>query len=263
GALLGSIICKLLCVVGFSFLLGGFRYKEQSYSENTVHTCMNVLLLASACVLLPSTVAYIDLPAIQAIYLSRYIAIIVACTYPLYLWFQLHTHKSLFQREEFEDEVEGKVEPMSFKSLVLLVVFLTYLIGECSDALIDGIEPLTMRFGFSQLFVGLVLLPLVNSIGELIQGVKLALKNEMDLSLTVTIGSCLQTALFMIPLMVLLGWALNVPVTLAFPGAQAISFILSVLVVQAVTSDRKSNWFEGVLLLTLYGTICFLFLYCL
>jgi len=179
---------------------------------------------------------------------SRGTAIVLIILYITYLLFQLYTHKSLFEESESEEEI-AKVHPAVSISLL---VFVTVLVGICSEFLVGSIEGIIEATPLTETFTGLILLPIVGNAAEHLTAVSVAYKNKMDLSIGVAIGSSVQIALLVTPVLVIIGWCIDMPMSLYFEPFQTVIMFMSVLVVYAVVNDGESNWMEGVMLLGIY-----------
>ena len=121
-----------------------------------------------------------------------------------------------------------------------------------SELLVDSLEAATEELGFSRLFTGVILLPIIGNAAEHATAVTVALKNKMDLSMSVAVGSSLQVALFVAPVLVIVGWMIGQPMDLDFNPFELVAVAVSVLIVNSISSDGKSNWLEGTLLLATY-----------
>jgi Ca2+:H+ antiporter len=195
--------------------------------------------------------------------LSRGTAIILLILYVLYLIFQLKTHAGLFDAEnQATDDEDGHAEEpqMSPWAATLVLVVTTVAVAICAEYLIDSIDSIVATAHISKTFIGLILLPIVGNAAEHVTAVVVALKDKMDLALGVAIGSSMQIALLVTPLLVILGWIIDQPMTLHFETFETVVFFVSVLVVTYVIQDGKSNYLEGAMLLGLYIIIALAFL---
>jgi Ca2+:H+ antiporter len=176
--------------------------------------------------------------------LSRGTSIILLILYLLYLYFQLFSHHSLFAdvSEDDDDEAGSTLSPIS-AGIALVVV--TLLVAVCADYLVDSIDAIVETAGISETFVGLILLPIVGNAAEHVTAVIVASKGKMDLAINVAIGSSMQIALFVTPFLVILGWCIGRPMSLRFETFETVVFFLSVLVVNYLIQDGKSNYLEG------------------
>ncbi|BAT53623.1 Calcium/proton exchanger [Nostoc sp. NIES-3756] len=257
----GSIIGNLLLVMGLSMLLGGLRYKEQTFQPIVARVNASAMNLAVIAILLPTAMNYtakgIGEQTLQ--YLSLAVAIILIFVYALTLLFSMKTHAYLYEVGIVEtEEQESHEKPnMLLWSIVLLVC--TLLVAVESELLVDALEVATSQLGLTALFTGVILVPIVGNAAEHATAVTVAMKDKMDLSVSVAVGSSLQIALFVAPVLVIAGWILGQPMDLDFQPFELVAVVVSVLIANSISSDGKSNWLEGTLLLAAYAVLGFAF----
>jgi Ca2+:H+ antiporter len=143
----------------------------------------------------------------------------------------------------------------STRKAVIILLLATIAVGWVSDLLVASIEPVALRLGLTQLFIGVVVVALVGNAAEHTSAIVVAAKNQMDLTLQISIGSATQIAMFVAPVLVLISVFFNQPMNLVFNSFELVAIILSVLIVNQVVGDGESNWFEGLQLLLAYGII--------
>lgn len=265
----GSIIGNLLLVMGAAMLLGGLRYKEQAFQPTAARLNASVMNLAVIAILLPTAVDYTSsgLGEETLQQLSVAVAVVLMAVYGLTLLFSMKTHAYLYdvgvvelageESQEMATPVQEAKAP-KFSSLwlwvtVLLVVTLGVAVE--SELLVDSLEEATAELGLSRLFTGVILLPIIGNAAEHATAVTVALKDKMDLSMSVAVGSSLQIALFVAPLLVIIGWLIGEPMDLDFNPFELVAVVVSVLIVNSISSDGKSNWLEGILLLATYAIL--------
>ncbi|CAL1716535.1 unnamed protein product [Somion occarium] len=177
----------------------------------------------------------------------------------------LESNRTLSVHEEAHEEVheEDEVEKpsMSVTLTVVLLVVVTVLVAVTAEFLVRSIDGLTASGHISKEFVGVILLPIVGNAAEHVTAVTVSVKDKLTLSLGVAVGSSIQIALFVIPFIVTLGWIIGKPLTLLFDPFESIVMFLSVIVVNYVVQDGKSNWLEGMLLMCLYVILAVVFWY--
>lgn len=185
--------------------------------------------------------------------LSRGTAIILLLLYVLYLFFQLKTHADFFDEERQDEEEEGDagkiLQPIPAG---IALVFVTLIVAVCAEYLVGSIDAIVETAHISKTFIGLILIPIVGNAAEHATACIVAYKNKMDLAINVAIGSSLQIALFVTPFLVILGWIINKEMSLQFEGFETVVFFLSVLVVNYLIQDGKSNYLEGAMCLGTY-----------
>lgn len=265
----GSIISNLLLVMGFSMLLGGLRFKEQDFQPTAARMNASVMNLAVISLLVPTAVQYtssgIEESLLQT--LSIAVAIVLILVYVLTLLFSMKTHAYLYDVSvaDLESEEEGgggedHEKPNVWLWIGVLLVVTLFVALE-SDLLVDSLEEATSALGLTALFTGVILLPIIGNAAEHATAVTVAMKNKMDLSVSVAVGSSLQIALFVAPVLVIAGLFLGQPMDLNFNPFELVAVMIAVLVANSVSSDGKSNWLEGGLLLATYTILGFAFFF--
>lgn len=181
--------------------------------------------------------------------LSRGTAVILLILYVMYLAFQLKTHAKLFDPENqaADDTPEGEIQgpQMSPVAATIVLIVVTVVVAICAEYLVDSIDSTVETAHISKTFIGLILLPIVGNAAEHVTAVVVAFKDKMNLAMGVAIGSSMQIALLVTPFLVILGWAINQPMSLHFETFETVIFFLSMLVVTYVIQDGKSNYLEG------------------
>jgi len=176
--------------------------------------------------------------------------------YVAYLVFQLKTHNYLFVAPEDDEVEEAKMSTISAGSALLIVTIIT---SFCADYLVASIEETANRYHIPKPFIGLVLLPIVANAAEHVTSVWMAMKGKMELTIGICVGSSIQIAAFVIPLLVIIGWISGHELTLFFADFETVILFVSVLLVNILIQDGKSNYMEGLLLITLYLVIALAF----
>jgi len=279
-SMLGSILSNLVFVLGFCFFFGGLRHHEQEFNTTAAQTSASLMAIATSSLLLPaafvasvnSSSSYTSPADLQrdVLGISRSTSIILLFIYGGYLYFQLKTHPDLFVEPKLiretdegdelkEDEKEESKLPVWMAAVLLLVV--TVLVAFCAEFLVGAIDEIVIQWGLTETFIGLILLPIVGNAAEHVTAVTCAMKNKMDLAIGVALGSSMQIALFVTPLLVIIGWIINVEMTLYFNVYETAVMFISVLIVNYLISDGKSNYLEGLMLLSVYVIIAISFFY--
>ncbi|KAK5452027.1 hypothetical protein LTS15_007750 [Exophiala xenobiotica] len=153
-----------------------------------------------------------------------------------------------------EEVVETK-EHLSRTSAIILLLSSTALVALCAEFLVGSIDYLVSNTGVSQAFVGLIILPIVGNAAEHVTAVTVAAKNKMDLAINIALGSSIQIALFVTPLMVILGWIIKTDMSLYFSLFETVSLFASAFIVSFLMIDGRSNYLEGALLIAAYVII--------
>ena len=259
-SLIGSILGNLLLVMGLAFVWGGIHHSEQKYSETQVSSNGSLLLLSMIVLVIP-TVFHSSVGGeggdSRVLDLSHIAAAILLMVYGLFLLFQFRTHVHLFATDGSHHE-----EPeMTQRDSIILLVVATVLVSWMAEILVHSVESAAEDFGLPHLFIGVILLPLFGNAAEHFTAVTVAGKDKMDLSFAISMGSSTQIAVFIAPLMVIIAWALGVPLTFEFGILETVSAFLAVLIVNSIAADGKSNWLEGAMLLSSYAVLAAAFLF--
>ncbi|MBW4660867.1 MAG: calcium/proton exchanger [Drouetiella hepatica Uher 2000/2452] len=252
----GTIISNLLLVMGLSMFLGGLRYKEQEFKPVVARVNGSTMTLAVVAIVLPATVISTSnvVDSLSISRLSTTVAIVMIAVYLMTLLFSLKTHSYLYEVGVVELEGEGEAHAEKPNLLLWIGVLLVATIGVAfeSEIFVGAVEEATAGLGLTPLFTGVILLPLVGGAAEYVTAVTVALKNNMDLSVSVAMGSSLLVALLVAPMLVLVGQAIGQPMDLNFNLFEVIAVVIAVAVANLISLDGRSNWLEGVLLLATY-----------
>lgn len=267
-SLAGSIIGNLLLVMGLSMFLGGLRYKEQEFQPIVARVNASSMNLAVIAMLLPTALNFsaigISQPVLQQ--LSVAVAIVLITVYGLTLLFSMRTHHYLYDAGMAQQELEAMAEEnlatpeeqphqVNLGLWIAVLLVCTVLVAVESELLVDSLEEATHLLGLTALFTGVILLPIVGNAAEHATAVTVAMKDKMDLSVSVSVGSSLQIALFVAPVLVIAGWLLGQPMDLNFNVFELVAVTVSVLITNSISSDGRSNWLEGILLLAAYTVL--------
>jgi len=263
----GSILSALLLLLGLAMLTGGLRYKEQEFKPILAKVNGSSMTLAAIAIALPTMVIdtsnIVDAIAIRN--LSLVVSAILIVVYGLTLLFSLKTHSYLYEVGLADEGVEGIDGSPSFpesepsqnrksKLWIWIVVLLasTVAVAFESDLFVGVIESQTQRFGLTPLFTGVILLPLISDVAGYVIVVRLALKNQMDLTVATATGDSLLVALFVAPVLVFVGQAIGQPIDLNFNTFEVIALAIAVAVTNLISFGGRSNWLDGTLLLATY-----------
>jgi Ca2+:H+ antiporter len=247
----GAIVGNILLVLGAAMLAGGLRHREQSFNPAGARSQATMLTLAAIALVLPAAfqVAAGTTPETLG-YLSISISVVLLLVYALFLGFTLVTHKALFAGSHEVEEGKAKA---SVSRAALELALATAAIAWISEIMVGAIEPTAHEFGLSNVFVGVFVVAIVGNAAEHATAISAAMKNRMDLSLSIAIGSSVQVALFVAPFLVLMSLVLGpAPMDLAFPAGLVLIVLLSVLITGQVAGDGRSDWLKGVQLLAVY-----------
>lgn len=263
-SLTGSIIGNLLLVLGASAFAGGLRFSHQRFNKIAARVSATAMSMGAAALIIP-TVFHVTANARPGGWsaaaeqkLSLAIAVVLFLTYVATLLFSLKTHKALFVGQS---EAEKHEPTSSLARAVMLLGMATILIAFLSEFLVGSIEAARQSLGLTQTFVGVIVVALVGNAAEHTTAVWAALKNKMDLSLNIAVGSSLQIALFVTPMLVFASYAFSRPMDLEFSLPEIVAMAVAIWIAQQISGDGESNWLEGVQLLSVYVIMAILFFF--
>ena len=254
----GSIIGNLLLVLGGAIFAGGLKYKIQTFNKTMARASAATLLLAVIALIIPAIFLQSSPKAGGRIIeeLSIVVAIFMLVVYFSGLLFTLHTHKHLNK----EDEPSGGPN-WSMRKSILILLAATLAVAWMSEILVGAVEPIIKHLGWTELFIGVIVVAIIGNAAEHSSAVMMATKNKMDIALQISIGSATQIVMFVAPLLVLVSLLFKEPMSLVFNTFELVAIILAVLISNLVTADGESNWLEGVQLLMAYAIMAVAFFF--
>jgi Ca2+:H+ antiporter len=261
-SLVGAILANLLLALGVAFLLGGLRHRDQRFNPGAGRAYSTMMFLAAVSLAVPAAFSRYFAPqgvVRQEQMLNLGVAGLLLLAYGLYLFFSLKTHPGAFASAESEEGGhEGEHWGMPRAIGVLLIA--SVLAAWMSEILVGAAEATGKALGMTQIFIGIVFLAIVGGAAESGSAIAMARKNKMDLSVGIALGSCIQIALFVAPVLVLASYFIAPqPLDLAFTRSEIGSLFIAVLIGAMVCGDGQSNWYKGIQLLTIYGIIALMF----
>ncbi|KAB8314017.1 calcium/proton exchanger [Tolypothrix campylonemoides VB511288] len=257
-SLTGSIIANLLLALGLAILFGGLRFTEQSFQPAVARLNGSSLTLAVIVLLTPAAIQFTSdgLPPSTLNYFSYAASILLLIFYSLMLLFSMKTSTPTdFLGDAEHDTNESNSHKVNLGLQVAVLLTCTLGLVFVSDILVESLEQAISTLGLTSLFTGVILIPLFGGFVEYITCITFAIKNKMDLAVAVAIGSSLQIALFVAPILVLVGWVLGQPMNLSFNPFELVAVAMAVLITNSISNDGRSNWLEGVLLLITYTVL--------
>ncbi|MDQ4121332.1 MAG: calcium/proton exchanger [Acidobacteriota bacterium] len=275
----GSIIGNILLVLGLSLLAGGAKFERQTFNRTAASVSATALTLGAVALLIPTIFHQVaaQVPVAQGGWtpekeqsLSLAIAIVLFATYALMLLFSLVTHKQLFVGEQEQGaaavgaelnqiEAEQHHEPWSVKRAVLTLLIATAFVALISEFLVGAVEGARETLGLTEVFVGVIIVAIIGNAAEHSSAILMAIRNKMDLSIGIAVGSSLQIALFVAPLLIFASYLFGRPMNLEFTVPEVVAVFAAILIVEQICSDGESNWVEGVQLLSVYAILGILF----
>jgi Ca2+:H+ antiporter len=263
----GSIVGNLLLVLGASLLIGGLKNGVQHYDAQATGMNAASLILATIGLIVPATFAMLigggegtapgdpEFFRIEALTVGT--AILLLATYIAQTWFFLRSPESPTATHGQEEEVAEWSWRVSLAVLIASAAALTF----ASEVLVHNLEPAVASLGISEFFIGIILIPLIGNLAEHVVGVTLAYKNKMDFSLITSIGSATQIALFAAPVLVFFGLAVGNPLTLVFTPLEVVGVAVGVFIASYIALDGRSNWVEGLQLMSVYFIVAIAFFF--
>ena len=268
----GAILGNILLIFGLSILAGGFKYKEQFFNRENVGLQSSMLFLAIIGLAVPTVLANtVNLEdggggdgvnienQVSVQILSDLLAFLLLAVYIAGIIFTFFTHKQIFtqsvskeHRQEEEEIKENHITHWSKKKSFLLLGLSMAGVIVVSEILVGSVEATTEEFGFGELFVGAIIVGIVGNAAEHSSAIILARKGKIDLSIGIAAGSGTQIALFVVPILVIAGIIMNKPFTLVFTLFELATIFLAAIILNLISHDGKSNWFEGVMLTVVY-----------
>ena len=247
-SLVGAILANLLLALGLAFFLGGLRHRDQSFRPEAARAYISMMLLAVTSMAVPSALRAGSGGSGLADerHLELAVALVLLATYGLYVFFMLKTHKHLFATEGGQ-EGHGEDGPRwSVARALATLAVASVLAALMSEVLVGAAEGTGQALGLSKAFIGLVFLAIVGGAAESGSAMAMGRANRMDLAVGIAVGSCIQIALFVAPLLVLVSYAVAPqPLLLLLPRTLVVTTFIAVLVAAVVIGDGRSNWFKG------------------
>jgi len=262
-SIIGAILANLLLALGLSFLLGGIRYHTQKYNPVAARAYSTMMLIAVISLIVPSAFSRSFAPDStirQEQFLNVGVAVVLLLTYGFYLLFALKTHPGSFASVDTESDAHEHAKQWSVARAVGALLGASALAAWMSEILVSAAEGTGKSLGMSQTFIGIVFLAIVGGAAESGSAIAMARKNKVDLSLGIALGSSIQIALFVAPILVLASYFLAPqPLELSFNRAEIGSLFMGVLIGTMVCGDGQGNWYKGVQLITVYTIIALMF----
>ena len=252
----GSIIGNILLVFGLTVLLGGVRFQTQRFNRTAASLGSTMLALSGVALIVPAVFHLVARGNALASEreLSVEIAVVLFITYLLSLIFTLKTHRHLYVGElgEKEQEALGTRGWSSAQSAGVLLGS-TAVVALMSEFLVGAVDETAKKLGMNEVFVGVILVAIIGNAAEHSTAVLMALKNKMDLAIHIAVGSSIQVALFVAPVLVFLSYLVGpAPMDLRFTTLEVVAIVVSVATIALISQDGESNWMEGVQLLAVY-----------
>ncbi|AXI32448.1 calcium/proton exchanger [Priestia aryabhattai] len=250
-SLTGSVLGNLLLVGGLSFFIGGLKFKRQEFNVYDARHNSGLLIFAVIVAFVIPEVFASEMDEAKTMSLSVGISIILIILYLAALFFKLVTHRGVYQHKS--EEVEEHEEPEWSMWKAIAVLFLSTLaVAYVSESLVSTIEIVSESFGWSELFIGVIIVAIVGNAAEHASAIIMAVKNRMGVAVEIAVGSTLQVAMFVAPILVLVSLMFENQMSLVFTWPELIAMVTAVFLTIAISNDGDTNWFEGATLLGAY-----------
>jgi len=260
-SLTGSVLGNILLVLGLSILVGGLKHGTQKFDRSHAGINATMLMLAVAALIIPSifshSIEVVNHDAVE--YLSLGVAGVMILLYVLAMVYQLRDPKAHTYEDDEYEAAKQEAPHWSVRHAIIMLLLATGAIVWMSEMLVGSVEHVVLEIGISEFFLGIIIIPLIGNVAEHLVAVQVAAKNKMELSLAISVGSSLQIALFVAPLLVFISLLMGNPLTLVFNQFELIAMMTAVLIAGLVSLDGESNWLEGAMLLAIYVIIALAF----
>ncbi|WP_079505508.1 calcium/proton exchanger [Mesobacillus jeotgali] len=252
-SLTGSVLGNLLLVAGLSFFIGGLKFKRQHFNVYDARHNSALLMFAVIVAFVIPEVFAMDMNESKTISLSVGISIILIALYLAALFFKLVTHRGVYQPKTEEGTVHHEEEPEWSKGKAIgILLAATVAVAYVAENLVHTFETVGESFGWSELFIGVIIVAIVGNAAEHASAIIMAYKNKMDIAVEIAVGSTLQVAMFVAPVLVLISLMFETSMPLVFSMPEMVSMAVAVLLSISIANDGETNWFEGLTLLGAY-----------
>ncbi|WP_102273268.1 calcium/proton exchanger [Cytobacillus massiliigabonensis] len=252
-SLTGSVLGNLLLVAGLSFFIGGLKYKRQTFNVFDARHNSGLLMFGVIVAFVIPEIFSQTMSESKTLSFSVGISIILIVLYLAALFFKLVTHRGVYQTDDVSESRHEEEEPEWGKGKAITVLLLaTIAVAYVSENLVHTFESVGETFGWSELFIGVVIVAIVGNAAEHASAIIMAYKNKMDIAVEIAIGSTLQVAMFVAPLLVLISLMFPVAMPLVFTLPELITMVTAALLMIIISNDGETNWFEGATLLAAY-----------
>ena len=258
----GSNIGNSLLVLGLSVLYGGIKHGWQRFDEHEARHHVSLMVLAVSGLFLPAMFALSQPDHFVVEEVSLFVAGVLLVTYVAYLAFSLFAGQSGDAPDAHEASDAGHHEPSwSVRKAIIVLAAATGATVFVSELLVRTVEPVTHQLGWSEFFVGIIIIPLIGNAAEHFSALVFAGKNRVDLTMAIAAGSSSQIALFVAPVLIFVSLLLGQPMDMVFDRMELLVLGLTTLIFAFVALDGRSNWLEGAQLLALYIIIAVVFFF--
>ena len=259
-SLSGSMIGNVLLVLGLSALVGGWGRVKQTFSREMTSVNSTMLFIAVIALVMPAVFdltvyGKLEVENHRVEMLSLGTAAVLIAIYVLSLVFSLVTNRHEHTPAQVAPATHSTKAPVSVKAALVSLTVATVLVAFLSEFLVGQLEAAKHALGVSDLFMGVIVIAIIGNAAEHGTAVLMARKDRMNLAMSIAIGSSSQIALFVAPVLVFAGWAMGTPMSLVFTPFEIAGVALAVLILEMISSDGETTWFEGAELLAVYAIL--------
>lgn len=255
-SLTGSIIGNLLLVLGLSLFAGGLKFKVQNFNVSLAGLNGSLMIVAVIALFIPAV--FFNTHVItdkETSILSLVVAGILILAYLAWLLFSMITHKKYLSdvTDETQEELPHEREAhWSKRKSVIYLIVATVMVAFVSEWLVGTLDSITARFGFSEIFVGAFLVAIIGNAAEHSAAIMLAMKNKIGASVEIAVGSSLQIALFVAPVLIFISYFMGNTMDIVFTSIELVAIAVAVFIAKSIIQDGSTNWYEGLLLIAVY-----------
>ncbi len=263
-SLSGSIFGNILVGLGLSIFIGGLKNKSQKFSTTIMRSNFILLAFAAFSMIMPFAFKHFGKDSFEGTDLKSFslvLAVIMLTMYIIGMVFTLFTNKDIDDIEGEDEEIEEEAK-WSLRLSIGILAITTIAVVVMSNTLVDTVEVAATKFGLSEGFIGIILMPILGNVAENVSAIIMAYKNKLNLSIGIAAGSSMQIALFVTPIMVIFSAILGDTMELIYTPEELIAIIIGIIMVAFVLMDKKTNWLEGLQLFAAYiilGVAFFMF----
>jgi Ca2+:H+ antiporter len=260
----GSIIGNILLVLGAAVVAGGVRYERPTFNPTAAGMHSSMMVLSVVALMVPAVFVYASQPPgasavvtaenAPAEALSLWVAGILILIYLSSLLFSLRTHQALFTVGDMHEKPHW-----SIRAALGVLTLTTAAVALESELLVGSVEAVSHSLGLTELFIGVIIVPIIGNAAEHATAVVMASRNKMDIALHIAVGSSTQIALFVAPLLVFISLMMGHPMTFIFHRFELVSIAFAVAIACFISLDGETHWLEGLQLLAAYVIIALAF----
>ncbi len=259
-SIVGSILGNLLLVMGLSLLIGGLRHGVQHFDRRNASVNATLLIMALVALFVPSLFdSALQENLAAELGLSEGVAVIMIVLYALTILYSFTAKPEESKNITTREPAEVHEAKWSVRTSLIVLAIATIGIVFMSEVLVGAVEAVTVQLGLTEFFIGIIIVPLVGNVAEHLVAVQVAAKNQMELSLAVSLGSSLQIALFVAPVLVFIALLFDQRLLLVFNNFELVALAAASLIAAFIALDGESNWLEGATLLAVYAILALAF----